>query len=79
MVTIQISLPDDLAHDAEILGLFESPMLEAIFQEKIREHTFDFLLGIAGKLRAAEIEPMSEEEIVAEVRATRSEQNEANT
>jgi len=72
MATIQISLPDDLLEDVNALGLLEPSKLEELLRNEIRERAFDRLLSIADKLTAAGVEPMSEEEVVAEVRAFRA-------
>ncbi|MYN38195.1 hypothetical protein GTP55_02295 [Duganella sp. FT109W] len=75
MVTIQLSLPDDLVKDATEFGLLESTRLETILRNEIRKTAFESFLSIAPELEAAGIVPMSEEEVVAEVRAARAEQN----
>ncbi|SDG94464.1 MULTISPECIES: hypothetical protein [unclassified Duganella] len=79
MVTIQISLPDDLVRDATELGLLDASNLEAILRSEIREHAFQSLLSIAPRLAAAGVQPLSEEEVVAEVRAARAEQYASGT
>lgn len=78
MAIIQLELPDDVARDANELGLLESQKLEAMLRNEIRQHAFESLLSIAGKLAAAGVEPMSEEEVVAEVRAFRTAQHAAS-
>lgn len=78
MVTIQLSLPEDLVQDANELGLLDPKKLAAILRNEIREHAFHSLLSIAPKLAAAGFPPMSEEEVAAEVRAARAEKNAAS-
>jgi hypothetical protein len=79
MATIQLSLPDDLVKDAAQLGLLESTTLEALLRNEIRKQAFNSLLSIAPTLTAAGVEPMSEEEVAAEVRAARTEQHAAHS
>ncbi|MRW91097.1 hypothetical protein GJ699_13960 [Duganella sp. FT80W] len=76
MATLQLSIPDDLAREAEQLGLLTPTSLESILRQEIRRIAFNYLLSIPDKLRAAGVEPMTEEEVVAEVRAARAESHE---
>lgn len=75
MATIKFSLPDDLVQEANELGLLESTKLEELLRNEIRQHALDSLLSIAEKFAAAGIEPMSEQEVVAEIRAFRAAQH----
>ena len=56
MTTIQISLPDQLAHDAGELGLLDSMALAELLRNEIRRRTFTEILAISRHL-ATESEP----------------------
>lgn len=74
MARIQIELPDDTAQAAREAGLLTPEALERLLTEALRrKQAADSLLGIADRVAAAGIEPMSMEEINAEVKATRAE------
>lgn len=75
MITVQISLPDDLADDAQKHGLLEPEAIGKLLRAEIRRLTFDYILGIAGKLAEAEVAPMTPDEIQAEIRAARAEEH----
>jgi hypothetical protein len=67
MTTIQITLPDDLAQEANTLGLLESGIIIKLLTDEIRQRKFDRILAIADQLAATGDVPMSEEEVQAEV------------
>lgn len=71
MVTIQISLDDYVAAQAEEFGLLDALSLKSLFTEEIQRRRLDRLLSVADKLAAAGDEPMSEEEVQEEIRAYR--------
>ncbi len=74
MTTIQIELPDATAQQAHEAGLLAPRALERIFTEALRRRqAAERLLAIADQTSAAGIEPMSMEEISAEVKAARAE------
>jgi uncharacterized protein (DUF2236 family) len=73
MITMQISLPDDVAKKSNQLGLLESHVLAEILSKEIRQRAFSEILALADKLAATGDVPMSEEEIQAEIRAARAE------
>ena len=74
MTTIQIELPDATAKAALDAGLLTPQALERLLTEAIkRRQAADSLLAIADRVHAAGIEPMSMEEINAEVKAYRAE------
>jgi hypothetical protein len=71
---IQIELPDATAQAAQAAGLLTPQALDRLLSGALRkQHAGDVLLSIADKLVAAGVEPMSMEEIVAEVKAVRAE------
>lgn len=77
MATIQISLPDELARNAQERGLLEPKAMEQLLRTEIRRLAFDYILGMAEKLAEAGEVPMTPEEVQAEIRAAREDQNNA--
>lgn len=76
MTTIQIELPESTAQAARAAGLLTSEALDRLLVEAIRRRqAADALLAIADRVAAAGIEPMSMEEINAEVKAARAERH----
>ena len=73
MTTIQIELPDATAQAARAAGLLTPQALDRLLTEAIRrQQAMDALLSIADRVAEAGIEPMSMEEINAEVQAVRA-------
>ena len=73
MTTIQIDLPDATAQAARDTGLLTPQALERLLLDALeRKEAADSLLSIADRVAAAGIEPMSMEEINAEVKAARA-------
>ena len=50
MTTIQISLPDQLAHEAGELGLLDSMALAELLRNEIRRRTFTEILALSRHL-----------------------------
>lgn len=74
MTKIQIELPEATAKAAREAGLLTSQALNRLLTEAIRRRqAADALLSIADRVADAGIEPMSMEEIDAEVKAVRVE------
>jgi hypothetical protein len=74
MTTIQIELPEATVQAAREAGLLTPRALERLLNEALRrKQAADSLLSIAERVAAAGIEPMSMEEINAEVKAARAE------
>lgn len=79
MTTIQIELPDATARAARDAGLLTPQALERLLTDALkRQQAADSLLSIADRVAAAGIEPMSMEEINAEVKAARAERRQRN-
>jgi hypothetical protein len=71
---IQIELPDATAKAASDAGLLTPQALDRLLTDAIRRRkAADSLLSTADRVSAAGIEPMSMEEIDAEVKAARAE------
>ena len=74
MTTIQIELPDATAKAARDAGLLTPQALDRLLIDALeRQKAADALLSIADRVAAAGINPMSMEEINAEVKAARAE------
>lgn len=73
MTTIQIELPDATAQAARAAELLTPQALDRLLTEAIRrQQAMDALLSISDRVAEAGIEPMSMDEINAEVQAVRS-------
>ena len=73
-VTIHLDLPDELVKEARENGLLESaPLGDLLATELRRRKAATQLKQVLDEIRAQPGEPMSEEEIVAEVKAARRE------
>lgn len=80
MTTIQIELPDATAQAAREAGLLTPQALEQLLNDALRRRqAADALLSIADRVAAAGIEPMSTEDIQAEVEAARAERRQRGT
>jgi len=69
---ITLNLPDELARRAKNEGLLSAKALQNMLENAMRRATGQRLLGVADQIHKADIAPMSEEKIVAEVRACRN-------
>jgi post-segregation antitoxin (ccd killing protein) len=75
MTTVQLNLnlPDTLAQAARQAGLLTSDAIERLLEEAVRRRAIDEYFEAADRLAAADLPPMSLEEIQAEVDAVRTE------
>jgi hypothetical protein len=70
MSEIVITLPDELAQEAKEMGLFSPRLAASIFRTELRRRRVNKLFSAMDNL--AEIgDPMSDEEVLDEVRAVR--------
>lgn len=74
MTRVQIDLPDATAQAAQEAGLLTPEALSRLLEEAMRREAGRKLLAIAERVHAAGIPPMSDEEVVAEVKAVRAAQ-----
>jgi hypothetical protein len=73
MTKIQIELPDSTAKAAKEAGLLTPVALDRLLTDAIRrQQAADALLTIADRAASAGVEPMSMEEVDAEVKAVRA-------
>jgi hypothetical protein len=73
MTHLTVNLPDELAQRAKKAGLLSDEAIQRLLEDAMRREAGRKLLDIANRLHAADIPPMSDEEIVAEVKAVRAE------
>ena len=74
MTKIQIELPEATAQAAREAGLLTPEALDRLLTDAIRrQQAADALLSIADRVAEAGVDPMSMEEIDAEVKAVRAE------
>ena len=68
---LKLTLPVQLAKQAKAAGLLKSEAIASMLRERLRKQASEELRVMLDKLDAANISPMSEEEIQAEVNAVR--------
>lgn len=73
MTELVVKLPDELAKRAQRLGLLSDSAIQRLLEDAMRREAGRQLLQSAERIQAAGIPPMSDEEIVAEVKAVRAE------
>ncbi|MCW5623961.1 MAG: hypothetical protein KIT73_04485 [Burkholderiales bacterium] len=73
MTELVVKLPDDLARRAQRAGLLTDSAIQQLLEDAMRRAAGRRLLDVARVMHAAQVPPMSEEEIVEEVRAARAE------
>ncbi len=73
MTTLTIDLPDNIAKEARDAGLLTPDALAQLLKEAMRRQAGRRLLDVARRIQAADIPPMSDEDIIAEVKAVRAE------
>ncbi len=72
MTTLTIDLPDNLAEEAKQAGLLTPNAIETILRETLRRRSVNGLFSAADKLAAANLPPMTMDEIQEEVNAVRA-------
>ena len=77
MTTVQITLPDALAEEATSAGLLVPERLERILRERLRQERIDRMTSARATLLSQPLEPMTAQEITAEIDAYRAEQRRA--
>lgn len=72
MSEVVLTLPDNIAKEAEDNGLLKPAFITSVLKDALRRRKFNRLFTAMDKL--AEIgEPMTDEEIITEVRSVRAE------
>lgn len=79
MTTVQITLPDQLAQEAQSAGLLTSATIERMLRELLKLQHVDDLFGAMDRMGAIDAPAaMSPEEIAQEIRIMRAEQRAKN-
>lgn len=71
-VELQLNLPDGVAREAEAQGLLHAEAIESLLRAELRRRHIDQLFDTADRL-AALPDPLTDEEIEAELTAARDE------
>lgn len=74
---MQITLPDQLAADAQRAGLLEPEAIERLLREQLRTERVEKLVAVRNKLAADPLPPLTADEIQAEIDAYRTESRRA--
>jgi hypothetical protein len=74
MTTVQITLPDQLAQEAQSAGLLSPARMERLLRDQLKAQRVDELFGAMDRMAAID-EPavMSPEEVAREIAAMRAE------
>jgi len=73
MTTVQITLPDQLAAEAQRAGLLSSAAIEKLVRDAIRRSAVEELKEAIDRMAAVDQPEMTPEEIAAEIKAARAE------
>ncbi len=71
-IDIRLTLPDNIAREAEASGLLQPESLVSLLREAVRKRRVDRLFEAADRLAAIPLSPLTEDEIEAEVQAVRA-------
>ena len=74
MTTVQITLPDALAKEAADAGLLASDKIAALLRQQLRAERIERLQAARATLTAQPLEPMTPDELQAEIDAYRAQQ-----
>lgn len=74
---LKLTLPNDLAQEAQAAGLLSSEAVESMLREAMNKRRIDRLAKARRKLMTEPLPPMSPEEIQAEIEAYRRESGRA--
>lgn len=73
MTTVQITLPDQLAQEAQRAGLLSQPAMEKLLREQLQmQHQDGFFAAMERMEQVAEPPAMSPEAVAGEIRAKAS-------
>ena len=70
---VKLNLPDRIAREAQARGLLTSTGIERLIEEAVERNAGQLLLDSMRRLHEANIPPLIEDEIAAEVKAVRAE------
>ncbi len=72
MTELLVNLPDDLAQRAKSAGLLSDDAIQRLLEDAMRRDAGRRLLRVATTLHKSGVQPMSDDEVVAEVTAARA-------
>jgi hypothetical protein len=72
MTTVRITLPDELAREAERAGLLAPDAVERMLRERLRAAQVSELFEAMDRMLAVDEPPMTPAEIEAEIKAARA-------
>ena len=72
MTELTVTLPDELARKAEEAGILNAEGIERALRDALKREAGRKLLEIGKSMQAANLPPMSEEEVQAEIDAVRA-------
>ncbi len=80
MTTLEftLTLPDNLAREAQAAGLLTPETFERLLREEVRRRRVDELFEAADRLAALNVPPLTDAEIEAEIQAARAERQADN-
>ena len=73
MVELTLTLPEQLAQEAEANGLLKPEALERMLRDEIRRRRVGELFDAADRLAALPEPPLTDAEVLAEIQAARAE------
>lgn len=80
MTTVQITLPDQLAQEAQRAGLLSPEIIERMLREQLKTQRVDELFQAMDRMAAIDTPAvMSQEEVAEEIRVMRAERRAKNT
>jgi len=68
---LKLTLPDNLAREAEASGLLTPEAIETLLREEIRRRRVDRLFSAADRLANLDVPMLTESEVEAEIEAAR--------
>jgi hypothetical protein len=74
VTTVRITLPDDLPQELATAGLLEPRIIKAMLRDRLRAKHLANFAKMRAVLKADPIQPMTNDEINAEIHAYRAEQ-----
>jgi hypothetical protein len=69
---VQLNLPDQIAQEAKRAGLLTGRAIERLIEEAVRREAGKELLDAMGRLRDANVPPLTEYDVAEEVKAARA-------
>lgn len=79
MTELVVQLPDELAQRAKRAGLLSDGAIQRLLEEAMRRDAGRRLLEVAARLHEADVEPMSDDEIVAVVKEVRADRRKSSS